>query len=181
MNTAERREEILRILGEAETPVAARELAARFGVSRQVIVQDMAVIRVSTPGILSTTKGYAIQQENTCTREFKGAAPTGSGGRGTESDRGLRRPGKKYQHQPPGLRKDIRGDGHPFPAGCAGIHGGPCQQSFHGAEHGHLGISLSSGGSGEHTAAGSDRKRTGESRILAPLQPWEKQGRKEKD
>ena len=28
MNTAERREEILRILGEAETPVAARELAA---------------------------------------------------------------------------------------------------------------------------------------------------------
>ena len=33
MNTAERREEILRILGEAETPVAARELAARFGVS----------------------------------------------------------------------------------------------------------------------------------------------------
>lgn len=71
MNTAERREEILRILGEAETPVAARELAARFGVSRQVIVQDMAVIRASTPGILSTTKGYAIQQENTCTREFK--------------------------------------------------------------------------------------------------------------
>ena len=71
MNTAERREEILRILEEAETPVAARELAARFGVSRQVIVQDMAVIRASTPGILSTTKGYAIQQENTCTREFK--------------------------------------------------------------------------------------------------------------
>lgn len=71
MNTSERRKEILKILQGAELPVAARELAARFGVSRQVIVQDMAVIRASTPGILSTTKGYAIQQETSCTREFK--------------------------------------------------------------------------------------------------------------
>lgn len=71
MNTSERRTEILKILQRTELPVAARELAARFGVSRQVIVQDMAVIRASTPGILSTTKGYAIQQEASCTREFK--------------------------------------------------------------------------------------------------------------
>lgn len=71
MNTSERRKAILKILQGADLPVAARELAARFGVSRQVIVQDMAVIRASTPGILSTTKGYAIQQETSCTREFK--------------------------------------------------------------------------------------------------------------
>lgn len=71
MNTSDRRDEILKILQEASEPVAARELAARFGVSRQVIVQDMAVIRASVPGILSTTRGYTIQQENTCTREFK--------------------------------------------------------------------------------------------------------------
>ena len=51
MNTSERRKEILKILQGADLPVAARELAARFGVSRQVIVQDMAVIRASTPGI----------------------------------------------------------------------------------------------------------------------------------
>ncbi len=56
MNTAERRNEILKLLQNADAPVAARELAAQFGVSRQVIVQDMAVIRASTPGILSTTK-----------------------------------------------------------------------------------------------------------------------------
>ena len=37
-----------------------RKLAAMFGVSRQVIVQDMAVIRASTPGILSTTRGYVL-------------------------------------------------------------------------------------------------------------------------
>lgn len=71
MNTAERRGEILKILHNADAPVAARELAGRFGVSRQVIVQDLAVIRASTPGILSTTKGYVIQQDSSFTREFK--------------------------------------------------------------------------------------------------------------
>ena len=73
MNTAQRRTEILKLLHQAEKPVAARALAAQFGVSRQVIVQDMAVIRASTPGILSTTKGYVLQQDkdSACTREFK--------------------------------------------------------------------------------------------------------------
>ena len=38
-----------------------------------MIVQDMAVIRASTPGILSTTRGYVLQQDKdiACTREFK--------------------------------------------------------------------------------------------------------------
>ena len=57
MNTAERRNEILNVLQNADAPVAARKLASQFGVSRQVIVQDMAVIRAATPGILSTTRG----------------------------------------------------------------------------------------------------------------------------
>ena len=71
MNTTERRREILKILQNADSPVAARALASRFGVSRQVIVQDLAVIRASTPEILSTTKGYVMQQDCSCTREFK--------------------------------------------------------------------------------------------------------------
>lgn len=71
MTTAERREEILKILQRADNPVAARELASRFGVSRQVIVQDMAVIRASTPEIISTTKGYVMQQESYFAKEFK--------------------------------------------------------------------------------------------------------------
>ena len=71
MNTGERRGEILKILKQTEVPITARELAGRFGVSRQVIVQDLAVIRASTPGILSTTKGYVMEQDSSCTREFK--------------------------------------------------------------------------------------------------------------
>lgn len=71
MTTSQRRTEILQILKKADAPVAAKELAAHFGVSRQVIVQDMAVIRVSTPCILSTTRGYVLQQDNGSSREFK--------------------------------------------------------------------------------------------------------------
>lgn len=37
MNTAERRNEILNVLQNADEPVAARKLASQFGVSRQVI------------------------------------------------------------------------------------------------------------------------------------------------
>ena len=50
MNTAERRGEILKILHNADAPVAARELAGKFGVSRQVIVQDIALIRAAGSG-----------------------------------------------------------------------------------------------------------------------------------
>ena len=73
MNTVQRRTEILKLLQQEEKPVAARAMASQFGVSRQVIVQDMAVIRASTPGILSTTRGYVLQQDKdiACTREFK--------------------------------------------------------------------------------------------------------------
>ena len=68
MNTAQRRNEILKLLHQAEKPVAARALASQFGVSRQVIVQDMAVIRASKyqhqPQSLWTCQcrnGYPIQ------------------------------------------------------------------------------------------------------------------------
>lgn len=71
MNVNERRNEILSLLNHADTPIAAKELAARFHVSRQVIVQDMAVIRAVTPGIVSTCRGYTIQQKEFCSREFK--------------------------------------------------------------------------------------------------------------
>lgn len=71
MTTSERRAKILKILQMSSQPVAGKEFASKFGVSRQVIVQDMAVLRASTPGILSTTRGYSLQKELLCTREFK--------------------------------------------------------------------------------------------------------------
>ena len=74
MTTAERRAAILQQLAHAGAPLAARTLATHYGVSRQVIVQDLAVIRASHPGIISTARGYVLEQPDQpagCTREFK--------------------------------------------------------------------------------------------------------------
>lgn len=71
MTVAERQKEILDILKKAREPVAARDLAGRFGVSRQVIVQDLAVLRVANPEIISTYKGYIMQVSTAHRREFK--------------------------------------------------------------------------------------------------------------
>ena len=71
MTTGERRNEILSMLQLADKPIPAKEFALRFDVSRQVIVQDLAVIRARVPGILSTNRGYVIQENHTASREFK--------------------------------------------------------------------------------------------------------------
>lgn len=71
MDGKERREEIIRILTESENAVSGSGLAKRLGVSRQVIVQDIALLRAVNKHILSTTKGYMIyyqekQKVNRC-------------------------------------------------------------------------------------------------------------------
>ncbi len=71
MNVAQRRTEIVDLLRHSTSPVAAKTLADHFHVSRQVIVQDMAVIRASLSGIESTYRGYILQQPAVCSREFK--------------------------------------------------------------------------------------------------------------
>ncbi len=55
-----RRKELLNILIGANGPVSGDKLAAMLGVSRQVIVQDIALLRASDKMILSTNRGYLI-------------------------------------------------------------------------------------------------------------------------
>lgn len=71
MGGQERREQILKILKNRKEPVAGTELAKRLQVSRQIIVQDMALIRANGVEILSTNRGYMIQEEKTASRVFK--------------------------------------------------------------------------------------------------------------
>ena len=71
MNTAQRRTEILKLLQQEEKPVAARAMASQFGVSRQVIVQDMALLRAQDHEILSTNQGYLLTGEKKISRVFK--------------------------------------------------------------------------------------------------------------
>lgn len=56
----ERRRKILEWLKETQTPISGAELAKTFGVSRQVIVQDIALLRANNREILSTNKGYLM-------------------------------------------------------------------------------------------------------------------------
>ncbi|NLL77638.1 MAG: transcription repressor NadR [Clostridiales bacterium] len=55
-----RRKKILEILHEETLPISGTELAGRLGVSRQVIVQDIALLRATDKNILSTNKGYIL-------------------------------------------------------------------------------------------------------------------------
>ena len=58
-----RREKIMETLRREQGPVSGTELAARMGVSRQVIVQDIALLRVSYQNIISTNRGYLLYAE----------------------------------------------------------------------------------------------------------------------
>lgn len=60
METEERRAEILTILSQASHPITGAELADRLEVSRQVIVQDMAVLRAAGEEILASPQGYYL-------------------------------------------------------------------------------------------------------------------------
>jgi transcriptional regulator of NAD metabolism len=53
-----RRDRIVEIIRRASEPVTGGELAARLGVSRQIIVQDMAILRAAGEPILATPRGY---------------------------------------------------------------------------------------------------------------------------
>lgn len=64
MTGNERREKIMQILRESEQPLSGSALAKKMSVSRQVIVQDIALLRATDKSILSTNKGYVIFQEN---------------------------------------------------------------------------------------------------------------------
>lgn len=57
-----RRKEIIAYLSTKQEPVNGTELAHRFDVSRQVIVQDIALLRAENREILSTNKGYVLYQ-----------------------------------------------------------------------------------------------------------------------
>jgi transcriptional regulator of NAD metabolism len=69
MTGEDRRNKILNTLKEAAEPMSGTALAKVFRVSRQVIVQDIALMRAERHDILSTNKGYLYHDahaENTC-------------------------------------------------------------------------------------------------------------------
>lgn len=63
MNSAQRREEILRRLTDAAAPVSASALAGELGVSRQIVVGDVALLRAAGTQIDATPRGYQLHPE----------------------------------------------------------------------------------------------------------------------
>lgn len=71
MKAKERRKEIVVILMSSNEPVSGGELSQRLSVSRQIIVQDIAVLRAEGYEILSLHSGYVIKTSPLIERVFK--------------------------------------------------------------------------------------------------------------
>lgn len=61
MNAGERREEISKLLQQADRPLSASRIAAHCKVSRQIIVGDIALLRAGGLNILATPRGYVLE------------------------------------------------------------------------------------------------------------------------
>lgn len=71
MKAAERRKAIVNLLLLKQEAISGGELSDRFGVSRQIIVQDITVLKGSGYDILSTHNGYIMQKSPLKERVFK--------------------------------------------------------------------------------------------------------------
>lgn len=58
-----RKKQLMDILANSQEPVSGRELADRLGVSRQVVVQDVAILRARGVEVLATSRGYMLHRE----------------------------------------------------------------------------------------------------------------------
>lgn len=71
MKADERRKEIAGFLLSEQKPVSGGALAEKFSVSRQIIVQDISVLKAAGYEILSTHSGYFIHSTPLAERVFK--------------------------------------------------------------------------------------------------------------
>lgn len=63
MNSEQRRKKVLSLLTEHSSPLSATAIAKQCGVSRQIIVGDVALLRASGEQISATPRGYLLHRE----------------------------------------------------------------------------------------------------------------------
>ncbi len=71
MKADNRRKEIVSLLMSEQNPTSGTALAKRFGVSRQIIVQDISVLKAAGFQIISTHSGYLIHRTPLAEKVFK--------------------------------------------------------------------------------------------------------------
>ena len=62
--TLNRKQELLALLKQSKKAINGQSLAERFGVTRQIIVQDIALLRADGAQIISTNRGYIYKNSN---------------------------------------------------------------------------------------------------------------------
>ncbi len=71
MKVTERRKAIVNLLLASQTPISGSELSEQFNVSRQIIVQDITVLKGIGYEILSTRNGYVMHKSPFVEKVFK--------------------------------------------------------------------------------------------------------------
>ncbi|MBQ3116293.1 MAG: transcription repressor NadR [Clostridia bacterium] len=71
MKVTERRISIVNLLLSSKTPISGGELAEKFNVSRQIIVQDITALKGLGYEIFSTRHGYVLQKSPLVERVYK--------------------------------------------------------------------------------------------------------------
>ena len=71
MTGLDRREDIVAQIQKSTVPLSGTKLAAIYKVSRQVIVQDIALIRAAGYDIISTNRGYILNTAGSVSRVGK--------------------------------------------------------------------------------------------------------------
>lgn len=71
MTGAERRKKIISLMRESAKPLSGGVLGTETGVSRQVVVQDIALLRTEGYQILATARGYLLDEPKQAVRLFK--------------------------------------------------------------------------------------------------------------
>lgn len=64
MNSIERRDNIVKLLAKSNKPIKGTIIAEKYGVTRQIIVKDIAILRAVGQDIIATPDGYMINRKN---------------------------------------------------------------------------------------------------------------------
>lgn len=71
MNGSQRRKKIVAMLRDSSKPISGAALGKETGVSRQVVVQDIALLRTEGYEIVATARGYVLNEPKQVMRIFK--------------------------------------------------------------------------------------------------------------
>ena len=71
MKSNERRRSIVNLLLSEKKPISGSELSEKYGVSRQIIVRDISILKEQGVDILATNLGYVIKSSPLKERVFK--------------------------------------------------------------------------------------------------------------